>query len=79
MYAAAEMDLLLRLSDGASLAFDVGAHWGYSTLVMSRGAKRIVAVEHVPGNLANLGATVAANDSPNESTSSSQRSARSRA
>jgi hypothetical protein len=60
-YAAAEMDLLLTLSDGASLVFDVGAFRGYSTLVMSRGAKRIVAVDPEPGNLANLGATVAAN------------------
>ncbi len=61
-YAAEEMDVLRTLSTGATLAFDIGAHWGYSTLVISRGAEQVVAVEAAPENLANLRATLRAND-----------------
>jgi FkbM family methyltransferase len=48
------MEILRGLSRGLSLVFDIGAHWGYSTLVIIGEAEQVIAVEPSPQNLPRL-------------------------
>jgi FkbM family methyltransferase len=55
-------DFLTREAHG--VAWDIGAHIGYFSLVLARRADRVVAVEALPAHAARLRRNVALNDAP---------------